>query len=98
MSIFRECTPLSETAEIVQAAAAEATHVLLSIQDDGCGMSSDVLARAFDPFFTTKSCGTGMGLSVVRNAVTEMGGLLRIRSEVGKGTHVEVLLKRWVEK
>ena len=73
-----------------------ATYVSVTVKDDGCGMSSDVLMRAFEPFFTTKNSGTGMGLSVVKNAVDEMGGILRIHSQLGQGTTVEILLKRWV--
>lgn len=76
--------------------ATNSTYVSLTVKDDGCGMSSDVLMRAFEPFFTTKNSGTGMGLSVVKNAVDEMGGILRIHSQLDQGTTVEVLLKRWV--
>jgi signal transduction histidine kinase/ActR/RegA family two-component response regulator len=69
-------------------------HVRLTIQDNGAGMSSDVLERMFDPFFTTKPIGegSGMGLAVVHGIVANHGGALMVESTVGKGTKVEVYL------
>jgi signal transduction histidine kinase/DNA-binding response OmpR family regulator len=69
-------------------------HVRLTIQDNGAGMSSDVLERMFDPFFTTKPIGegSGMGLAVVHGIVANHGGALMVESAVGKGTKVEVYL------
>jgi len=69
-------------------------HVRLTIQDNGAGMSSDVLERMFDPFFTTKPIGegSGMGLAVVHGIVANHGGALLVDSMVGKGTKVEVYL------
>ncbi len=67
-------------------------HVRLTIQDNGVGMSSEVLERMFDPFFTTKPIGegSGMGLAVVHGIVTNHGGALMVDSLGGKGTKVEV--------
>ncbi len=67
-------------------------HIRLTIQDNGTGMSPDVLERMFDPFFTTKPIGegSGMGLAVVHGIVTSHGGALMIDSLGGKGTKVEV--------
>jgi PAS domain S-box-containing protein len=69
-------------------------HVRLTIQDNGTGMSSDVLERMFDPFFTTKPIGegSGMGLSVVHGIVANHGGALMVDSQRGKGTRIEVYL------
>ncbi len=69
-------------------------HIRLIIQDNGTGMSPDVLERMFDPFFTTKPIGegSGMGLAVVHGIVTSHGGALLIDSMGGKGTKVEVYL------
>jgi two-component system NtrC family sensor kinase len=64
------------------------------IADTGTGMPRDILGRAFDPFFTTKAEGegTGLGLSIVKNIIQNHQGDIRIRSEVGKGTTVSVIL------
>jgi PAS domain S-box-containing protein len=73
-------------------------YVALSVTDNGCGMSADVVARAFDPFFTTKPIGqgTGLGLSMIYGFARQSGGGVRIYSEVGKGTTVAIYLPRFI--
>jgi anti-sigma regulatory factor (Ser/Thr protein kinase) len=68
--------------------------VVLSVRDNGIGMSEAVRARAQDMFFTTKSrgLGTGLGLAMVSRIATECGGLLSIASEPGKGTTMSLVL------
>lgn len=61
--------------------------VILSIIDDGHGMSEDVLMRCFDPFFTTKGeNGTGLGLSIVYGVVQRHKGTIEVKSSLGEGT------------
>jgi signal transduction histidine kinase len=64
--------------------------VQVSVVDTGRGMTEAELARAFDDFYTTKPGGTGLGLSVVRRLVADLGGVLRIETEPRKGTRVTV--------
>ncbi|MEC7764066.1 MAG: response regulator [Pseudomonadota bacterium] len=73
-----------------------ADFVEFSVSDDGPGMSAEVRRRATDPFFTTKGLhdGTGLGLSVVYGFVEQSGGVLKIYSEVGRGTTVRLILPR----
>jgi signal transduction histidine kinase len=68
----------------------------VEIADTGTGMPPDVVARAFEPFFTSKGPGkgTGLGLSIVYGFVRQSGGSAAIRSEVGRGTAVTLLLPR----
>ena len=70
--------------------------VCLSVRDTGLGMTKDVLQRAVEPFFTTKpeGHGTGLGLSQVYGFVSQSGGLMRIDSERGVGTTVQIFLPR----
>jgi len=71
-------------------------YLRIAIQDEGRGMSPDVLARACEPFFTTKEVGrgTGLGLSMVFGFVRQSGGHLAIFSEVGNGTTVQMHFPR----
>jgi PAS domain S-box-containing protein len=69
-------------------------YVRITVADTGQGMPADVLARAVEPFFSTKPLGkgTGLGLAQVYGIAQQAGGTLRIDSEVGKGTSVDILL------
>jgi signal transduction histidine kinase len=71
-------------------------YVAVSVGDTGTGMDEATLARAVDRFFTTKPVGkgTGLGLAAVHDLATQVHGALRLRSEVGKGTIVELWLPR----
>lgn len=73
-------------------------YVTISVTDNGCGMSADVLSRVFEPFFTTKPVGkgTGLGLSQIFGFVHQSEGEIRIESEVGKGTTVHLYLPRYI--
>jgi signal transduction histidine kinase/ActR/RegA family two-component response regulator len=67
--------------------------VVLSVEDDGCGMTNEVRQRIFEPFFSTKGDeGSGWGLAVAHAAVREMGGSIAVHSEEGKGTRFQVEL------
>ncbi len=59
----------------------------ISIEDDGPGISAELLGRIFEPFFTTKpmGIGTGLGLSISKQLVEGMGGSLAARSTLGRG-------------
>jgi signal transduction histidine kinase len=72
--------------------------VVVEVTDTGSGIPPDQLPHIFDPFFTTKeeSKGTGLGLAITHHIVTDHGGEIEVRSEVGQGTQftVELPLKR----
>ncbi len=61
---------------------------LISITDNGHGISAENLERIRQPFFTTKASGTGLGLSIVSRIVEEHGGRIEIQSDVKRGTTV----------
>ncbi len=68
--------------------------VSLLVKDNGCGMDAETCARLFEPFFTTKKPGegTGLGLATVQRVVGELGGVIEVESEPGRGTSIEVFL------
>lgn len=73
----------------------DAEHVEVAFIDNGQGMTDDVKRRAFDPFFTTARGrgGTGLGLHIVHNIVTnQLGGRITIASEPGRGVRFRMVL------
>ncbi|WP_025847558.1 sensor histidine kinase [Brevibacillus agri] len=71
--------------------ASEST-VSVTIEDNGCGISEQRKKHLFEPFYTTKEKGTGIGLSICKKLVEEMGGQIEIYSTEGQGTRVELRL------
>jgi signal transduction histidine kinase/CheY-like chemotaxis protein len=71
----------------------------ISVGDTGSGIPPELLDRVFEPFFSTKGerGGTGLGLSMVRWFVERAGGTVEIRSDVGQGTTVTLLLPQQAE-
>jgi len=67
-------------------------YVGLEVQDNGCGMKPEVLARIFEPFYTTKFSGRGLGLSAVLGIVRGHHGALFVDSQPGVGTTFRLLL------
>lgn len=64
----------------------------IKIQDNGCGISQERLAKIGEPFYSTKEKGTGLGLMTSLNIIENHQGKLDIKSEEGKGTTVKILL------
>ncbi|RJX17184.1 MAG: sensor histidine kinase [Ammonifex sp.] len=67
-------------------------NVYVRFKDNGTGIPGERIPNVFRPFFTTKLGGTGLGLSESSSLVRRMGGELRVKSKVGEGTTVDVLL------
>ncbi len=66
----------------------------VTVRDNGCGMSEEILRNVFEPFYTTKDVGkgSGLGLSVVMRLVMQYKGEIEVLSEVGKGTEFHISL------
>lgn len=75
-------------------------YVVLSVTDEGEGISAEILENVTDPFFTTKgpSGGSGLGLSMVHGFTKQSGGDLMISSSEGRGTTISLFLPRSLEE
>jgi PAS domain S-box-containing protein len=72
-------------------------QVLLQVEDNGKGMSADVMQRLFEPFFSTRigEGGTGLGMSIVQSIVSKsLGGSMHVHSTPGQGTRYDITLPR----
>jgi signal transduction histidine kinase len=66
--------------------------VVLSVQDNGKGISEDIRSRIFEPFFSTREGGTGLGLAVVQQIVESYAGTIEVQSRPGEGARFDI---RW---
>lgn len=78
--------------------AIEANENRITVKDDGRGIDPAIVEKIFQPGFSTateltETSGRGVGLDVVKNAVEELGGTIRVYSELGKGSTFEITLK-----
>lgn len=67
-------------------------EIIVSFEDTGGGMKKEVCSKIFTPFFTTKKDGLGLGLSIVHNIINAHGGRISVKSELGAGTVIKVIL------
>jgi signal transduction histidine kinase len=64
--------------------------IVISIQDNGKGITPEDLERVFESFYTTKSMGSGLGLAIVRNIIENYNGTISLVSNIGVGTIVQI--------
>ncbi|MCE0484247.1 MAG: ATP-binding protein [Methylacidiphilales bacterium] len=68
------------------------THLQISFEDNGTGISVEDMAHITEPYFTRRKGGTGLGLFIVQRILHEHGGHLELLSEPGRGTTARILL------
>ncbi|MEL7059084.1 MAG: response regulator, partial [Acidobacteriota bacterium] len=73
-------------------------YTFVEVSDDGVGMDEVTRDRMFEPFFSTKSSGRGLGLAAVSGIVRAHAGAIKVYSQPGRGTTVEVLLPAMVHR
>jgi signal transduction histidine kinase len=83
-----QAIPPDRSGEVAVRAERHGDGLRILVEDDGTGMTDEVLRRLFEPFYTTKPAGvgTGLGLAVSKTLVGTMGGELRFESAPGQGT------------
>lgn len=83
---------MTEPGEVVLAARSSDSSVIISVRDRGPGIADEDLDKIFNPFFTTKEAGTGLGLSVVHQIVTQHGGVVNTERNPSGGMTFSVSL------
>lgn len=78
--------------EIIITTKREKKGIVIEFKDNGRGIQPDMIDKVFEPYFTTKAKGTGLGLAVVKQIISEHGGEVAIESELGKGTKLIIIL------
>ena len=93
-----QAIPADRKGEIVLKLYKEKNKAIISVSDNGVGISNDMQTKIFRPKFTTKSSGSGLGLAIAANMVDSIGGSIHFNSEEGKGTtfYVELPMIRSV--
>jgi signal transduction histidine kinase len=68
-------------------------QLIITFEDNGCGMNEKSLQRIFEPFFTTKEVGsgTGLGMAISFGIIEEHGGRIEVESTVAKGTKITMI-------
>ncbi len=84
-SLWREALPFFSSKE-------SNPWVKISIEDTGTGIPPEEKEKIFEPFYTTKENGTGLGLAIVHKIVENHKGLIKVESEMGKGSTFTVFL------
>ena len=72
--------------------------VRISVRDEGTGMSDESIQNCIEPFYTTKKTGTGMGLSLAKQFVTENGGQFHLNSQLNVYTEISMLFKEDIQE
>ncbi len=75
-----------EEGKVIVKYALEKEKLSIMITDNGVGMDNDNVKNIFTPYYTTKENGTGIGLSITKTFVEQLGGTIKVSSESGKGT------------
>lgn len=70
---------------------------IVQVKDNGIGIESDALKHIFDPFFTMKEDGTGLGLTVCKRIIDNIGGTISIQSKIHQGTEVTIKIPLYKE-
>jgi two-component system, NtrC family, sensor kinase len=71
---------------VLAISSAHADEVVVTVSDNGPGISRERLEHIFEPFYTTKTMGTGLGLAICQTLASALSARLEVQSEVGTGT------------
>ncbi|OCC14592.1 GAF sensor hybrid histidine kinase [Dissulfuribacter thermophilus] len=90
--IFNAVDAMDSSGEIKISVKKDKNLAICSVEDNGTGISQDVIDKIFDPFFTTKENGSGLGLSISFSIIQRFNGDISVKSIPGKGTTFMITL------
>jgi PAS domain S-box-containing protein len=92
--IVNAAQSLDEPGSVTVKSSQHGNEVVVSVNDTGTGIPPDVRPHLFEPFYTTKPTGegSGLGLSISRDIITEHGGTITVETELGEGSTFSVRL------
>ena len=90
--VVRACRAKRPESERRRSEPPSVPGIRFEVVDDGPGIRPDMLGRIFDPFFTTKPAGTGLGLPIAQQLVTENGGRIEVTSRPGGPTSFSIIV------
>ncbi len=89
-----QAIPINKEPKILVNVKSEGNNVVITISDNGSGVSEENKTKVFEPKFTTKSSGMGLGLAMVKNIVEMHKGIISFESETNKGTTFKVTIPK----
>ncbi|MGC6431856.1 MAG: ATP-binding protein [Jejuia sp.] len=87
-----QAIPEERTPQVLVNVDQDATHVIITVADNGSGISEENQSKIFEPKFTTKTSGMGLGLAMVKNIVETYKGDISFETKPNKGTVFKVVL------
>lgn len=93
-NIFQNATQACENnCKICVSLKKSNSYAVLTISDNGCGISSNDLSKIFEPYFSRKKKGTGLGLALVKRLAEANRAMIRVKSKVNEGTSFEIIME-----
>jgi two-component system NtrC family sensor kinase len=85
---------IQDNGQLTISTSCDADFAIITVRDNGCGMTDEVQAKIFEPFYTTKPVGkgTGLGLSLSHDIIRRHNGKLTVSSQKGVGTEFRIML------
>lgn len=92
-----QAIPENRVPKVMVSVGQDAKNVIITVADNGTGVTEANRTKVFEPKFTTKTSGMGLGLAMVKNIVENYKGNISFTTEIGKGTMFKVVFPKHIE-